>query len=111
MNGLNVIVTTTGTDPPCKTIEGVIDFGDCVYNPYVFELGIALAYLMSRSQYPIKYTKPFVQGYLSEFQLSQKSLDILYYVVMARITQSLINCKVHSTQISTYRHHCFYLSL
>ncbi len=109
MNSLNVIVTSSSTDPPCKTIEGVIDFSDCVYNPYVFEMGIGLAYLMSRSQDPINYGKPFVQGYLSEFQLSQKSLDVLYYVVVARITQSLINCKLYSAQMSTYHHRCFYL--
>ena len=79
-------------------ISGIIDISDCVFGPYVFELGIAMAHYMMKRKDPVNYIKPFLHGYLSIFPLSQSSLDVLYYVIMGRLAQSLINGKVISQQ-------------
>ena len=74
-------------------INGLIDFTESVPSPYVFELGVTMAYVMIRAEDPIKYIKPVIQGYLSTFPLSKASLDLVYYVILGRLALSYINGK------------------
>ncbi len=91
LNCLNIIAKKDSNNE--LTISGIIDFNDCIFSLYIFELGITMTYLMSRKDNPIPYIKPFLQGYLSKFQLSKQSLNVLYYVILGRAAQSYINCK------------------
>ena len=50
-----------------------------------------MAYLMMRTTDPINYVKPLLHGYLSVNQLSDKSLDVLFYVILGRLAQACIN--------------------
>ena len=68
---------------------GIIDFGDCVRNCHLFELGIAIHGFLSRSDLELDRalhaTAPLVAGYTHAFPLSSEELGCLYYVVLARM--------------------------
>ena len=91
LNGLNVITRMDSCNK--LAISGIIDFSDCVFAPYVFEIGTSMVYLMSSSDDPVRYIKPLLQGYLSKFKLSKESLNVLYYAILGRAALSYINCE------------------
>jgi 4-aminobutyrate aminotransferase-like enzyme/Ser/Thr protein kinase RdoA (MazF antagonist) len=78
-------------------IYGLIDFGDMVNSCTIFELGVALAYVMLNQKSPLESTIPVVQGYHEVFPLTEKEIDILFYCAMARLTSSII--------IAAYQNH------
>ena len=94
VNPGNIILKQQGTnDEDHLVISGIIDISDCVYGPYIFEVGIAMSHFMMNRKDPISYIKPFLCGYQEVFPLSQPALDILYYVILGRLAQAFINSK------------------
>ena len=91
VNPMNIVTSRNSSGR--LFINGLIDFTESVPSPYVFELGVTMAYVMIRAKDPIKYVKPVIQGYLSSFPLSKASLDLVYYVILGRLALSYINGK------------------
>ncbi len=83
-NDLNVIVTD-------NTVSGIIDFGDVVYSLLVNDPAIAITYAMFGKDDPIKWAKPIIKGYCKILPLEEKEIDLLYYLVGARLCTIL--CK------------------
>ena len=73
-----------------EEVNGVIDFGDCVYSCHIFELGI-IVLESTGHQFQPSSVKSVLSGYLKSFPLPEKDLDLLYYVVFARLAQICIN--------------------
>lgn len=92
INCLNIIVNKD-INTNAQYISGLIDFSNAVYAPLVFELGISMAYLMMRREDCARYINPFLKGYLSVIPLSETSLNVLYYIILARLAQSYLNGK------------------
>ena len=44
-------------------ISGLLDFGDCIYNPIICELAITLAYIMLDQSDPLEVGAEIVAGY------------------------------------------------
>ena len=88
VNGLNLLFNVSGDK--CE-LSGLIDFGDCIRTCYLFDVAIMMAYGMVEKRNPVEFVGHMFQGYNSVFPLSHEELGCLYYSVLARLCQSMVN--------------------
>ncbi|MGI9545041.1 MAG: aminotransferase class III-fold pyridoxal phosphate-dependent enzyme [Cyclobacteriaceae bacterium] len=81
-NDWNVLVTD-------GTVSGMIDFGDIVYGPLIHELAIALTYSLMGKADPLTWALPLIKAYHKVLPLQTLEVDLLYYLVSARLCQSV----------------------
>ncbi|MCB0807296.1 MAG: aminotransferase class III-fold pyridoxal phosphate-dependent enzyme, partial [Bacteroidales bacterium] len=74
-----------------EQVTGLIDFGDAVYGPVIQEVAVAMTYLMMDLEEPLEIAIPFLKSYHSSFHLEDKEVDLLYFLVGARLSISLIH--------------------
>jgi 4-aminobutyrate aminotransferase-like enzyme/Ser/Thr protein kinase RdoA (MazF antagonist) len=72
-----------------KKVVGIIDFGDLVYTYTICELAIALAYVMFNKKEPIEAALPVIQGYHKIFPVTEKELEVLFYLICTRLCTSV----------------------
>ncbi len=72
-------------------ISGIIDFGDMCHSWLINEVAIAITYIMMKKEEPLKAASNVIQGYHSIIPLEKQELDILYYLVAARLCTSVCN--------------------
>ncbi|MEM7655288.1 MAG: aminotransferase class III-fold pyridoxal phosphate-dependent enzyme [Bacteroidota bacterium] len=70
-------------------VSGIIDFGDMCYSPVVHELAIALTYALFKKDDPLAAAKPVIQGYQAEFELTEQEMDLLPWLIAARLCVSV----------------------
>lgn len=68
-----------------EQLVGIVDFGDCCYNPRVCELAIALAYLMMGREDPLAAAETVIEGYGEVLPLSSEELAVLFPLVCGRL--------------------------
>ena len=75
----------------CKDgkLSGILDFGDSIYNPMINEVAIALAYCLMDKSDPLPFAHALIEAYHQQFKLEEEELEILYYLVAARLSFSL----------------------
>jgi Ser/Thr protein kinase RdoA (MazF antagonist) len=83
-NDYNVLV-----DPESMTVTGLIDFGDMVYSYTVGDLAVAIAYAVLNKADPRAAAAEVVEGYTSEFVLSEDELEALWPLVRLRLGMSV----------------------
>jgi 4-aminobutyrate aminotransferase-like enzyme len=71
-------------------VVGLLDFGDCLRNPTVCELAIAIAYVTLGAREPLEMGTEVVAGYHDARPLSPVELSILYPLVCARLAVSAV---------------------
>lgn len=71
------------------TIKGVIDFGDTSKSPLIFEIGIALTYMILQAN-DLANGGIFLSGYTSLNPIENSEMALLKYCVAARFVQSLV---------------------
>jgi len=71
-------------------VSGLIDFGDMVYAPLIQELAIAISYAMFEKNDPLKWAAYIISGYHDILPLEEKELELLYYLIAARLCTSVI---------------------
>ncbi|EDW90304.1 hydroxylysine kinase [Drosophila yakuba] len=71
------------------TIKGVIDFGDTSKSPLIFEIGIALTYMILQAN-DLANGGIFLSGYTSLNPIENSEVVLLKYCVAARLVQSLV---------------------
>ena len=71
-------------------VTGLVDFGDCCYNPTICELAICLTYLMMRKGDPLDIARTVIRGYRQVRSLSRDELDALYPLICGRLAVSLV---------------------
>lgn len=84
LNEQNILVNEEGTD-----IVGIIDFGDSQKTCLIFELAIAVCYMLLERN-DINEGKHVIEGYQSLRKLTDLEKKILKVTVCARICQSLV---------------------
>lgn len=85
LNDNNVIVEG-------ETVKGIIDFGDITYSPLIYEVAIAVTYIMlSNEKEPFEKAKAFLQGYHSRLPLQKEEIELLYLLIPARLCVSVCN--------------------
>ncbi|XP_067656375.1 hydroxylysine kinase-like [Haliotis asinina] len=94
-NDGNILVTQATDDDRWKDVHDVsaiLDYGDSAYQPYIFEVAIAMTYMsvLSDSIPPQTASGYVLAGYLTQNDLSDREIDVLKICVCARIAQSLV---------------------
>ena len=72
-------------------VSGIIDFGDMCHTWIINEVAIALTYVLMDKEKPLEIASHVIKGYHSIFPLEEKELDILYFLVAARLCTSVCN--------------------
>ncbi len=70
-------------------VTGIIDFGDCTYSPLINEVAIALTYIIYDKEKPLDWVADFLKAYHQKIQLEAQELEILYYLIAARLCISV----------------------
>ncbi len=86
-NDYNLLTTTANRHTRCS---GLIDFGDMVYSYRVCDLAIAMAYALFGQHDVVTAARAIVAGYERCLALQSAEKDILYYLITARLVQSLL---------------------
>ena len=72
-------------------ISGIIDFGDLAYAPLINELAVAITYACYDKEDPLAWIPAILKSYNDTIPLEKKELNILYYLVAARLCISVCN--------------------
>ncbi|MFW9777327.1 MAG: aminotransferase class III-fold pyridoxal phosphate-dependent enzyme [Candidatus Heimdallarchaeota archaeon] len=86
-NDFNIIVNYRPT--PFSYDFGIIDFGDMVKSCTVFELAVAIAYLMLGKENPIGIASVAVTGFHSVFPLTDLEVECLFIFICLRLCLSV----------------------
>ena len=74
-----------------NSISGIIDFGDMCYTWTINELAVAITYYMMDHENPLEYAVELIKGYHAIRPLETLELDVLYYLIAARLCTSVCN--------------------
>jgi Ser/Thr protein kinase RdoA (MazF antagonist) len=66
-------------------VTGLVDFGDCCFNPVICELGVCLPYMMMRREDPLKIAVGIVAAYHDIRPLSGLELGVLAPLICGRL--------------------------
>lgn len=73
-------------------VVGLIDFGDICYAPLINEVAIAMTYIMLLNEEdPISKACTVLKGYQSVLPLLKEEIELLYYLISARLCVSVCN--------------------
>ena len=90
LHDLNILAQMTAAGS--YEVSGVLDFADCFYSQYVYEIGTLMAELMPKKKDPVLWVCPLLAGYQHTFPLNPTELGCLYYVVLTRLCLSATLC-------------------
>ena len=85
LNPDNVLIDPRDNNCPA----GVIDFGDMLKSPLIFDLGVAASYLRALDGDPLTQISGFVAGYHSVTPLEQPEIDILPDLILVRLSTTI----------------------
>jgi len=85
-NDNNILVHQDDSDP---VVDGIIDFGDMVYSHTIFDLAVALAYIMLNTKDPLSRAVPVVEAYHQVFPLDKIEINVLFLSICARLCLSV----------------------
>ena len=92
-NDTNVLVVA-------DRISGLIDFGDMLYTALINNLAVACTYAMMNNDNPLHAAALVVKGYHAVYALTEQEVDLLYYLIAARlcisVTQSAWNASIET---------------
>jgi len=82
LNDENVLVAE-------ERVVGLLDLGDCLYNPTICELAIALGYLLLDESDPLEAGAEIVAAYHELSPLSAAELEVLFPLICGRLAASV----------------------
>jgi len=74
-----------------EAISGLIDFGDIAYSFLVNEVAIAITYGCYDKENPLEWACIILESYHTVLPLEEKEIDVLYYLIAARLCISVCN--------------------
>ena len=74
-----------------EKVTGIFDFGDMTYSWLISELAIGMTYIMMNRENPLEAAVHTLKGYHKILPLEKVELDILYYLIAARLCTSVCN--------------------
>lgn len=72
-----------------ETVSGIIDFGDMVHAPRVFDVAVAAAYQMGDATDPIGAICDFLEEYSTLVSLTAQEITVLYPAILTRMVMRL----------------------
>lgn len=100
INDNNIII-----QPFSEKVTGFIDFGDATYTATINDLAICITYAMMQKQQSLEAAIEVVKGYHASFPLKEKELDILYWLIGARLVISLTKSKINAKIVPENKYH------
>jgi Ser/Thr protein kinase RdoA (MazF antagonist) len=91
-NDFNVIVAANAADPK-PHVNAIIDFGDMCRHLRIVDLAITIVYALQHveeDQAVRDCIVAILKGYQSQHPLQEQEIKILYHVIMARLSQSIL---------------------
>ncbi|EFX76488.1 hypothetical protein DAPPUDRAFT_306142 [Daphnia pulex] len=91
-NEQNILVEADKEDPEKYSISGMLDFGDVHFGYYLFDIAIAICYMMIECKSMDMLDAPghVLAGYNRVRPIPQKEFDLLKDCISARFSQSLV---------------------
>jgi 4-aminobutyrate aminotransferase-like enzyme/Ser/Thr protein kinase RdoA (MazF antagonist) len=86
-------------------VSGLIDFGDMVYTALINNLAVACTYAMMNHDDPLHAATLVVKGYHEVYPLTEQELDLLYYLIAARLCISVTQSAYNSSIETNNEHH------
>lgn len=83
-NEWNLLITN-------NEISALIDFGDLAYSPLINELAVSLTYACYDKEEPLDWAPAILEAYHKTLPLQEQELEILYYLIAARLCMSVCN--------------------
>ncbi|KAM8987233.1 hydroxylysine kinase [Ara ararauna] len=93
LNDHNILVESSSASlehPPQYRVSGILDFSDMSYGYYVFEVAIAIMYMMIESSDPLRVGGHVLAGFESVLPLTAAERGALFLLVSGRFAQSLV---------------------
>ncbi|NXD06318.1 HYKK kinase, partial [Nothocercus nigrocapillus] len=92
LNDHNILVDSSSASPeaPQYRVSGILDFSDMSYGYYVFEVAIAIMYMMVESADPLRVGGHVLAGFESVLPLTADERAALFLLVSGRFSQSLV---------------------
>ncbi|XP_075287889.1 hydroxylysine kinase [Opisthocomus hoazin] len=92
LNDHNILVDSCSASPeqPQYRVSGILDFSDMSYGYYVFEVAIAMMYMMVESPDPLSVGGHVLAGFESVLPLTLEERGALFLLVSGRFAQSLV---------------------
>ncbi|PTW58984.1 Ser/Thr protein kinase RdoA (MazF antagonist) [Breoghania corrubedonensis] len=84
-NSENILVDPADTD----RVSGIIDFGDMVRAPRVFDVAVGASYILDDESEPVESVFDFLKGYASLARLTRPEIEVLYPCLLARLVMRL----------------------
>ncbi|SNR63650.1 hydroxylysine kinase /5-phosphonooxy-L-lysine phospho-lyase apoenzyme [Maribacter sedimenticola] len=72
-------------------ISGIIDFGDMCHSWLINELVIGLTYILMNKEHPLQVASTVIKAYHKILPLEEREIDIIYYLIAARLCTSVLN--------------------
>ena len=76
-------------------VSGIIDFGDLVYSPLINELAVGITYAIMGKNDPVSWAQIIVHSYHKILPLQTMEVDLLYYLIAARLCITVCNSAYH----------------
>ncbi|XP_027513475.1 hydroxylysine kinase isoform X2 [Corapipo altera] len=92
LNDHNILVdcSSASLENPQYRVSGILDFSDMSYGYYVFEVAIAIMYMMIESPDPLGVGGHVLAGFESVVPLTAEERGALFLLVSGRFAQSLV---------------------
>ncbi|NWS73297.1 HYKK kinase, partial [Crotophaga sulcirostris] len=92
LNDHNILVDSSShsLENPRYRVSGILDFSDMSYGYYVFEVAIAIMYMMVESVDPLRVGGHVLAGFESIVPLTAEERAALFHLVCGRFAQSLV---------------------
>ncbi|NXK94568.1 HYKK kinase, partial [Formicarius rufipectus] len=92
LNDHNILVVSSSAslENPQYRVSGILDFSDMSYGYYVFEVAIAIMYMMIESPDPLGVGGHVLAGFESVVPLTAEERGALFLLVSGRFAQSLV---------------------
>ena len=73
-----------------ESIRGILDFGDMIHAPLIFEPAVAMSELLTEAVAPLSAAAAILQGYARTVALQADEVELLYDIVAARHAVTLL---------------------
>jgi 4-aminobutyrate aminotransferase-like enzyme/Ser/Thr protein kinase RdoA (MazF antagonist) len=77
-------------DEPGQSICGILDFGDMIHAPVIFEPAVAMSELLTEAVTPLAAVATVLRGYAAGQALRADEVEVLYDIVAARHAVTLL---------------------
>lgn len=101
-NDFNMENILVAPDDP-DTVIGIIDFGDMVHAPVLFDVAVGAAYQMGDEDDPVAAMCDFLKGYARLAKLSEREIRLLYPAVVMRLVMRVTIPEWRSTLFPQHR--------